>query len=413
MSGEAGTTRWRCDVVHAARSVGVALVAVLAAAVVGISPASGSTDDASAVVARCASGAVDAIIADKRVCLRSGQRCTKRLDRQYHRYGFHCHSRRLTGGPKPPKPLPPAGEVVARIPVPSSGRMVAGAGALWVSSTFLHRVTRIDPSTNTMSATIEVSDPVLDPLHGPGALAFGHGTLWVVDGSANCSCVHRIDPETNRIVTTITLGVPTQGRVAPLDIAVTTDAVWVSHRWGSELALDGGVLRIDPATNRVVALFGLGSSPEQGGPTGIAAGPGAIWVGVPSTKSVVRIDPATNAVVATIPGFTCVEGQLAADESGVWVADCDAVRRVDARTNAVAKAIPVPGATRFGARGVALGLGSVWAQSGPLIRIDPASGALVGLLPLPHAWIWSEFNLAFEFGSIWARRTDQVIRIQP
>jgi streptogramin lyase len=385
----------------------------LAAVAVAIGSASGATDVESTGAAHCKNGAVHAVIAGKRVCLRRGQRCTKRLDRQYHRNGFHCHNGRLTGGQAPPKPLSPAGKLVARIPVPSGGGMTAGAGALWVANTFRHQVTRLDPNTNTVSATIQISDATLDPLHGPTALAFGHGTLWVVDGAASCSCVHRIDPATNRIVETIVLGVATQGRIAPLDIALTPDAVWVAHRYGSELALDGAVVRVDPTTNRVVALVALGSSPEGGGPTGIAASTDAVWVGVPSLKSVVRIDPATNEVVATIRGFTCLEGWLAADETGVWVADCDAVRRVDARTNAIAKTIPIPVATGYDTRGVALAFGSLWAQAGPLVRIDPTSGALIGILSLPPAWVWGDFRLAVGFDSIWARRTDEVIRIQP
>jgi pimeloyl-ACP methyl ester carboxylesterase len=54
--------------------------------------------------ARCRSGTTPAVIAGKSVCLRRGQKCLKRLDRQYHRYGFHCHSGRLT---RPIKPKPP------------------------------------------------------------------------------------------------------------------------------------------------------------------------------------------------------------------------------------------------------------------------------------------------------------------
>jgi streptogramin lyase len=391
------------------------MVGVLAAVVACVSPASGSTDVAITNAARCKAGAVDAVIVGKRACLRRGQKCTKRFDRQYHRYRFHCHTGRLTGGPKPkPKPLPSAGTVIARIPVPSAGGIAAGAGALWVASTFLHSVARIDPSTNSVVATIQISDPALDPLHGPSFLAFGYGSVWVLDGGANCGCVHRIDPETNEIVETISLGVPTtQGRVAPLGIAVTQDAVWVTNRWGSEFAPDGSVMRIDPGTNRVTAVIALGSSPEAGGPTGIAASADGVWVGVPSTRTVVRIDPAIDSVVATIPGFTCVEGQLAVDGPSVWVADCDALRRIDARTNAITKTIPIPQGTGFGTRGVMVGLGSVWAQAGPLVKIDPAAGALVGTLALPPAYLWSEYDLELGFGSLWVRRTEQVIRIQP
>jgi streptogramin lyase len=401
---------------------GVALLAliVLVLIVIGINPASGSTNKLRTIVPRCASGSVPAVIGGKGVCLRRGQRCSKRLDRRYHHYGFHCHSGRLTGGPTPHSPVPPAGRIVATLPVSSSGGIAFGAGAVWIANNGPHTVTRVDPQTNTIVETIPLGDPLIDPLHGPTLLAFDHGSLWVLNGAADCSCVQRIDPLTNGIVATISLGSPTQFRVAPLGIATTPDAVWVANRWGTEDAPAGSVVRIDPKTNRVVAILGLGGSFEGvGGPTGIAADSKTVWVGVPSMRSVVRINAQTNSVVVAIPGFTCVEGQLASDESGVWIADCDAVRYVNARTNAIEKIIPIAGNTRtavVGAAvvGIGVGYGSVWVQAHRLLRLDPASGSLTGALPLPDPLgIWSEYNLAFGFGSVWVRRIDKVLRIEP
>lgn len=395
---------------RAARSAGAAVIGALAAVVVGISAASGSTDATGVGVARCAAGTVDAVIAGKRVCLRRGQRCSKRLDRQYHRYGFHCHTGRLTGGPepKPPKP-PPAGKVVATISAPSVGGIAVGGGAVWVANLNPLTITRIDPETNAVAATIPLGEP--DFLFGPTRLAYGHGSLWVLEGKS--SNVLRIDPETNLVSTTIPLGTPTQGSTAPLGIVVTPDAVWVANRWGSEDAPDGSVVRIDPTTNRIVATIGLGASPDHSGPTNLTVGSGGVWVGVPSAKSVVRIDPASDSVVATIPGFTCADGGLATDGSSVWVADCSTVRRIDAGSNTIAKTIPIPGATGSGVRAIALEFGSVWVQAGPLVRLDPASGAVVGVLPLGVGWIECEYSIAFGFGSVWVRQLDEVVRIQP
>ncbi len=57
---------------------------------------------------RCAPGTTAATISAKKVCLKAGARCVKRLDRAYHRYRFHCHSGRLTRFPSP-VPVPPVG----------------------------------------------------------------------------------------------------------------------------------------------------------------------------------------------------------------------------------------------------------------------------------------------------------------
>src|SRR5262245_55735573 len=102
-------------------------------------------------LATCPTGAVGAVIAKKHVCLKRGQQCAKRLDQQYHRYGFHCHTGRLTGGSKPPV-SPPAGTIVATIPAPASGGIAIAAGSVWVASTPAHTVTRIDPATNAVVA---------------------------------------------------------------------------------------------------------------------------------------------------------------------------------------------------------------------------------------------------------------------
>jgi YVTN family beta-propeller protein len=312
----------------------------------------------------------------------------------------------------------PAGPVVATIPAPSTGGIGIGAGSVWVANTLTNTVTRIDPESNRVVATIPTGRSPEDLFHGPTRVAVGHGAVWVADGRSVCSCVHRIDASSNSIVETIRLGTPTlpDFRLAPLGIAVTPDAVWIALRHGREEdALAGSVVRVDPLTNQVVAVVPLGSSTDGGGPTRIAASVSGVWVGIPSSRSVVRIDPGTNAVVATIPGLTCGEGELGADDSGgVWVADCDAVRQIDPSTNDFSRTVKVPSPTLSnGTRGLAVGLGYVWAQSDVLTRIDPATGAIHGTLELDPALVWGEYSVATGFGSVWVRQIDRVVRIDP
>jgi hypothetical protein len=71
-----------------------------------VSAASGGSTAPNAGSKRCSRGAVPARIAGKRVCLRTGQRCKQRLERQYRRYGFHCGATRRLTRPKL-KPVPP------------------------------------------------------------------------------------------------------------------------------------------------------------------------------------------------------------------------------------------------------------------------------------------------------------------
>jgi len=57
---------------------------------------------------KCKAGTTPATIAGKHTCLKAGQKCDRSKDTQYHPYGFHCHTGRLTAGkPAPPSPPPP------------------------------------------------------------------------------------------------------------------------------------------------------------------------------------------------------------------------------------------------------------------------------------------------------------------
>jgi hypothetical protein len=66
----------------------------LCGAVTAILLVAGSGKPASA--ASCARGSIPAVIGGKHTCLKSGQRCAKRLEAQYQRYKFHCAAGRLT-----------------------------------------------------------------------------------------------------------------------------------------------------------------------------------------------------------------------------------------------------------------------------------------------------------------------------
>jgi hypothetical protein len=74
-----------------------------------------------AVASACRSGSKPAVIGGKFKCLKVGQRCQKRYEKQYRKYGFRCVSGRLrkyvtspppapTPPPAPQPPPPPPGQ---------------------------------------------------------------------------------------------------------------------------------------------------------------------------------------------------------------------------------------------------------------------------------------------------------------
>lgn len=74
----------------------LAIAAIAATALGGLSAEATSAPLATSASAKsCSSGYRHAVIGGAHKCLRRGQFCAVRYDRQYHRYGYHCHSGRL------------------------------------------------------------------------------------------------------------------------------------------------------------------------------------------------------------------------------------------------------------------------------------------------------------------------------
>lgn len=302
-----------------------------------------------------------------------------------------------------PTPLPSAGTVSATISGLGANTkfdtgIAASDTAIWVHNGAAGTLVRIDPSTNSIVATIHVG-------HGEGGVALGNGAVWVANPLEGT--VSRIDPRTNQVVATITV----MGQGAVQAITVSPDAVWVTQFDQDAL------VRIDPQTNRVVATI-----PNQPGITGVSFGAGSVWacnhhdpeeglaqvnpqtnqvqaqIAVGDKQSMAcasvvalaqtvwtlsfinedissmvlkHIDPATHTVMATIPVPGADPFHFAANEQGVWVFDPDVgLYRVDPATNRLVGLVAIQDGD-----GVAVGAGSVWVATttGTLLRITPAS----------------------------------------
>jgi DNA-binding beta-propeller fold protein YncE len=75
----------------------------------------------------------------------------------------------------------------------------------------------------------------------------------------------------------------------PCSVAMASGSAWAT------VFADDEVVRIEPATNRVVKRIAV-----DGGPCGITSGAGSLWLMNFGTATVQRINPETNAVTATI-----------------------------------------------------------------------------------------------------------------
>jgi virginiamycin B lyase len=239
--------------------------------------------------------------------------------------------------------------------VPGAPDWIAAGESVWVSNKPKNSIAHIDPKTNKVADTITVGSK---PCSG---LAIGFDSLWV----PNCGdqTLSRVDLKTGKVTATVPMGIGnTEG-----GLATGAGSVWMMTDAKGTLA------RIDPANNKVVAEIYV-----PPGSFTVAFGEGAVWVTGTESNVVTRVDPATNLVVETIatgkqPRF------LTVGEGAVWTLNQGdgSVTRIDSKTNKVVATIEVgiPG----GGGDIAAGEGSVWvtAFGFPISRIDPATNKVV------------------------------------
>ena len=362
------------------------------------------------VAKKCARGYKHAVIGGVHRCLKAGIRCQRRLDRQYHRYGFHCHGARLTRRTSTPAPAPPAiARIVARVPLPAPPADVAATDdAIWVT-TVLGQLHRIDPATNAVVATIGQPTEDRNPELAPH-VAVGGGAVWVAD--ARAGAVIRVDPATNRAVATIPIAASGDNLHRWLDDPVfAAGSLWVGLRFpvsGPPTAPPGvpttfvfAVARISPATNSEIArvLLPVTFTNPSGGTACCGVGHlvergGLVWGAFRFGAGALQIDPASNTAVRTIATATTAAcGGIEADATGVWIASACSTRSIwhaNAETGTVDATVDVPG----GAAAVKVAFDSIWATTGSageapgefepgentLVRISPSTRRVLGKL---------------------------------
>ena len=80
------------------RLAGLAVaVALLGGAPAAADLAAAKSGPVASAAKSCSSGWTHAVIGGSHKCLRRGQFCARRYDRQYHRYGYHCHKQDARG----------------------------------------------------------------------------------------------------------------------------------------------------------------------------------------------------------------------------------------------------------------------------------------------------------------------------
>jgi streptogramin lyase len=241
--------------------------------------------------------------------------------------------------------------------------LAAGEGAVWVVSAADRALVRVDPATGSVVDEIAIREGVGPPI----GVTVANGSVWVQTGYAErqaqtrhaerkrvvvVSAVVRVDPATNRVLSTLALdhassagiavgggavwsvssdtGVVSRrelpggrltatgrGPVRPVALAFGMKAVWFlgGGRANNQRAIPGTIARIDPASLSVISSTQIGPSPQD-----LALGNGAVWAVDAGDGAVVRIDPATVSITDRIP-LPGLLTSISVSRRGVWVLD--------------------------------------------------------------------------------------------
>jgi hypothetical protein len=175
--------------------------------------------------------------------------------------------------------LPLVGKVALGHPVDSVA--VADDGGVWI----VHhgRLSRVDPWTLRITASVEERRPVI-------AVAAGAGAVWASAGTE----MLRVEPRTAEV--TARLPVPTGS--APVAAAGVAAGVWAVCCGTDRTLGPPRLTRVDPDGNRVVATI-----PLPGPADAVGAGLAGVWVRSPGGP-IWRVDPDRNRLAATlrVPG---------------------------------------------------------------------------------------------------------------
>jgi hypothetical protein len=182
---------------------------------------------------------------------------------------------------------------------------------------------------------------------------------------------------------------------APCAAAAGEKWIWVSEYGAPYL------LKIDPATNKVVSKTGIGT-----GSCGLGYGAGSMWIEDTNTSTVSRVSVATGKRIKAIKvGFTPYDTTFAYGSAWTTAFTQGDLERIDPARNAVVNRWKLAKAT--GAVGA---FGSIWATgSDGVIRVDPTSHKVIARIPVDGGAGWT----AASADAVWVTTLTGIARIDP
>lgn len=186
-------------------------------------------------------------------------------------------------------------------------------------------------------------------------VAITANAVWV--GSTGPYAVHRIDPKTNKLLTSVELpGEPCAG------LATGFGSLWVPM-----CTKPPTLAKVNLRANRLTAVFPVGPAAAEGG---ITTSPNGVWLVVDESGSLARIDPWTGAVRQTIRVPSGSYNPLFSDGQ-IWVTRVGGAEltSIDAATGSLLSTTQTGPNPRF----LTAGGGAIWTLNqgdGTVTRVD-------------------------------------------
>ena len=266
--------------------------------------------------------------------------------------------------------------------------------AIWVVS---HRggiVSRINPATNEVVATVE--SPILpgcipNACVGLGGIATAGQHVWFLN--QYLESFQQIDASTNEIV-------GSKGGPRREGLLGAAGLMWSGLEGGD------GAVGMDPGSGDVKVTV---AETRALYPAGFASG--SVWFVVEECRELLRVDPATGAIQATIAIDACI-GDMVDAGGEVWAGTFKGILRIDPSTNQQVGLIRI--FTENERFSLAVVGDSVWFRGKvtEIVRIDAVTKQPVERIRLPYGQYQADIGVAD--GSVWVANWDEgtVYRIE-
>jgi streptogramin lyase len=225
-----------------------------------------------------------------------------------------------------------------------------GEGGVWVPDVGNSVIYKIDPQTNAVTLTIPTFI-----VGSAGNIGVGAGSIWVVTFDSHDKTLTRYNPDTGVREALIQLPRPCRG------VVVDFGKVWVAAASSPELYV------IDPQTNRVATTIAIHAPSHL-----LTSGIGAIWIGYDS-EGLIERTARGEATTSIETGVTDMEsdGDITTGGGYIWMINRNStIAKIDPETASLAGLYRPPTGTLMGRR-ISFGDDSLWISGQSVFRVKP------------------------------------------